>query len=61
MYGGGGAPAPAEPSAEEKRLLNIQSKSAEEALRLAKEQQADSDALMPLLLEDYGLTRTVDP
>jgi len=61
MYGGGGAPAPAEPTAEERRLQKIQADSAEEQLRLGREQQDDTAALTPLLLEEYGLTKTIDP
>ena len=57
--GGDDAPPPAEPSAEEKRLLEIQATSAEEQLKLARKQQAENNALMPLLLQQYGITRSV--
>lgn len=58
---GGDAPAPAQPSPEERRLQGIQADSATQQLDIAKKQQAENEALMPVLLDNYGLSRTVDP
>jgi hypothetical protein len=57
----GDAPAPSPPTEEERRLQNIQATSAEEQLKIARSQQAENEAMTPILLEEYGLTRTVDP
>lgn len=59
--GKGEAPAPAAPTPEERRLQSIQAKTAEEQLRIAKQQQAENEALTPVLLQEYGLSRTVHP
>lgn len=55
--GKGGAPAPAQPTPEERRLQGIQAQAAQEQLILAREQRADTEALTPLLLQEYGLNR----
>jgi endosialidase-like protein len=57
----GDAPGPAQPTDEEKRLMRIQGTAAQEQLTIARSQQAENEALMPLLLQEYGLTRVVDP
>lgn len=57
----GEPPAPAEASPEEKRLQTIQADTAQEQLAIAKKQQAENEALNPILLSEYDLTRTVDP
>ena len=57
----GDAPGPAAPSPEERRLQGIQADSASESLKIAKQQQAENEALMPVLLDQQGLSRTVDP
>lgn len=57
----GKAPKPSEPTQEERNLQKVQTESAQEQLRMAKEQQEENEALTPLLLEEYGLVRSVDP
>lgn len=57
----GDAPQPPPPTAEEKKLQQLQIDATERQLKMAKDQEADNEALQPLLLQELGLTRTVDP